>query len=119
MTRFSYEDQFVRGNVVRLTGRYTDALNNEAPIEPEDVVLRIRPPSGHPAGVEIAHGYNPGPIVKVDDQVGVYRYDLLLDASGPWEWRWESSTGTVRAADEGKLVVRTSPFPLTSAPETP
>jgi hypothetical protein len=111
----SYEDQFVRGNVVRLTGRYTDALNNEAPIEPDDVVLRIKPPSG----VELAHGYNPGPIVKVDDQVGVFIYDLLLDASGPWEWRWESSAGAVVAADEGKVVVRTSPFPLTVPPETP
>ena len=51
--------------------------------------------------------------------MGVYYYDLLLNASGPWEWRWESTVGQVIAADEGKVVVRTSPFGLTPAPETP
>lgn len=103
----SYEDQFVRGNVIRLTGRYTDALNGDVPVEPDDVVLRIRPP----VGPEVGYGYNPGPIVKAAGYVGVYYYDLLLDATGPWEWRWESS-GAVVAADEGKVVVRTSPFPV-------
>ena len=108
----SYEDQFVRGNVVRLTGRYTDALNGDAPVEPADVELRIRPPSG----VEVGYGYAPGPIVKEAAEVGVYYYDLLLDASGPWEWRWVTSTGAVVAADEGKLVVRTSHFAVNPAP---
>src|SRR5262245_62005858 len=106
MTGYSYQDQFVKGNVIRLTGRYTDALNGEATIEPEDVTLRIR----HPTGTIVDYGYNPGPIVKVDGQVGVFYYDLLLDVSGPWEWRWESTTGLVVAADEGKVVVRTSHF---------
>jgi len=104
----SFEDQFVRGNVVRLTARYTDALLGDLPVDPEDLVLRIRPP----VGPEVGYGYNPGPVVKVDGQIGVYYFDLFLDATGPWEWRWESTTGVVIAADEGKIVVRTSPFPV-------
>jgi hypothetical protein len=53
-------------------------------------------------------------VVKTDGEAGAFHFDLLLDASGPWEWRW-ASTGAVVAADEGKLVVRGSRFSVQPA----
>lgn len=87
-----------KGDVVRLTGTFTDASTPPVLADPTTVVLRLR----NPAGVTSTPA-------TVKDSVGVYHYDLSLDTVGEWAYRWEG-TGAVQTAEEATLYVRATRF---------
>jgi len=81
------------GNLVTLRVTWTVAgvLTN-----PTTVVLTVKMPDGTTAT----------PAATLES-TGVYRYDLLVSASGVWSYRW-AATGAVQAAEEDRLYVRAS-----------
>lgn len=87
-----------KGDLVRLTGTFTDTSTPPVNTDPTAVVLRVR----NPAGVTST----PTP---TRDSAGVYHYDLSLDTVGEWAYRWEG-TGAVTTAEEATLYVRATRF---------
>lgn len=90
-----------KGDVAVLSGAFDDASGTAT--DPTTIVLKYI----NPAGTVTTLTYPTG-IVK--DATGRYHYDLTLNASGTWAYRWEG-TGAVVAAGEKKLVVRSTAFP--------
>ena len=87
------------GDVVRLTGTWTDPLNSDAALDPTAVNLSIR----NPAGTVTTYVYgDDAELVK--SSTGVYYLDLDLDTAGIWHYRF-FSTGTGKAAEEEYLTV--------------
>ena len=79
-----------RGDIVRLTATFTDLSGS--PSDPSAIVLRIKQPDTS----IVVHNF-PGDISK--SATGVYFYDLPINESGDYFYRYES-TGTVQAAGE-------------------
>jgi len=69
------------------------------PTDPTTVKLYVRDPSGNEAEYVYADD-----ITK--DDTGDYHYDVSIDESGVWRYRWEG-TGTAAGAEEGSFSVRT------------
>lgn len=91
-----------RGDVLRLTVRFTDADGN--PADPSTITLYHKTPGG--VLTTRVYGID-GAVAR--DGVGVYHYDLALSICGGWPVRWEG-TGAVQAAVEGLIHVGPSAF---------
>ena len=68
-------------------------------VAPDTMTLKVKDPSGTITPYTGGGLDNPS--------VGVYRYDLILGASGTWFYRWEA-TGANAGADEGFVKVAKS-----------
>ncbi len=68
--------------------------------DPGGVLLVLEAPDG--TRTEYVYGED---IQIIRVTTGSFRADINLDAAGTWIWRWEA-LGTLKAAHEGKLVVR-------------
>jgi hypothetical protein len=94
------ENVYDKGDLVRCTGTFTDAIDNNAAVDPTVVNVSVRDPSGNVT----TYVYN------TDDEVnksgtGIYYIDVNLDEAGRWYYRWHS-TGTGQAAGENTMVAR-------------
>jgi hypothetical protein len=89
-----------KGDLVRLTATFTVSDVNT---DPTAVTLKIQDPSGN----ETTYTYALGQITKT--ATGQYRYDLTIDETGYWYYRWEG-TGAVVASAEAHLLVRATEF---------
>lgn len=90
--------EFDIGDLPRLEVTFRDAAGALA--NPGSVALRILKPDGTVI--------TPTP---TSDTIGVYYYDLSLDLSGWWTYRFIGS-GANQASDEGRLFVRKPLVPL-------
>jgi hypothetical protein len=93
-------DRFDKGDVVRVTGSFTNSA--DAAIDPADVYVVIQ----NPAGTATTYHYGVD-IALIKAGVGSYYYDVNASTSGMWNWRWYS-TGTGQAADTGQFYVQAS-----------
>ena len=89
-----------KGQRVRFTATFTLSSVNT---DPTAIVLKIQDPSGN----EATYTYALGQVTKVS--TGNYRYDLDIDETGYWYYRWEG-TGAVIATSEAHLLVRATEF---------
>lgn len=89
------------GDVVTVTGTFTDSATPAVPYDPTGVSCIYEDPSGN----EATDVYGVGSVVKAS--TGVYTLAIALDEAGLWRWRW-SGTGTGATAGEGYLLVRPS-----------
>lgn len=94
--------EYVKGCSTRLSAVFSNLSGT--PIDPTDVVVRVKPPSGN----IITYTYGVDDSV-VRDGVGAYHADVVLDTSGPWAYRWEAF-GIIRTAAEGSIKVKPSSF---------
>lgn len=92
------------GDMVRLftEGPFRDDGGN--PVDPDVVLCKIR----DPARVKTTFQYGVDSDV-VRDGVGLYHVDLVLNLSGTWYYRWQS-TGNLVTAEETSFIVRLSVF---------
>ena len=81
------------GDLVRVTGTFTDADGNAQ--DPTVVKCDYTDPSGNTT--ELVYGTDEE---LVKSSTGVYYTDINADEAGLWTYRWYS-TGTGQAADEG------------------
>ena len=86
-----------KGDVVRLSGTFRDI--DGALVAPSSVSLKYRNPAGTVTTIAGGSLTNPS--------IGLYTYDLTLNAAGVWTYRFES-TGTAAASEEAKFIVRSS-----------
>lgn len=84
------------GDVVRISGTFRDFAS--ALTDPTTVALVYRKGDGTTGTVTWAAAQ------VVRDSPGVFHYDLPVDVSGIWHYRWET-TGTVQAAEPGAFSV--------------
>ena len=92
------------GDRVEVRGLFRDP-DTWAEIDPTNVYLQIKNPAGTIATYE--YGVAGSPITRVD--VGDYRAEVDITASGEWYYRFYS-TGVGQAAEEQSLSVRASQF---------
>ena len=112
-------DRFDQGDLVHVTGTWTDPLNSNAPIDPTVVMLSVKDPSGtvttytygstaitvkDSAGTETTSPTG-GAGMIVQDDVGIYSADIdVTSEGGRWYYRW-FSTGTGQAAEEELICI--------------
>jgi hypothetical protein len=84
------------GDGVRVTGTFIGL--NGLTADPTNVVFRLRDPLG------VVTTPN---VIRLS--AGSYYSDFVVNSRGTWTYRWEG-TGTVIAAEEGRLAVRPSAF---------
>ena len=89
-----------KGDLVRLTATFTVSSVNS---DPTAIALKVQDPSGN----EATYTYALGQITRT--ATGQYRYDLTIDETGYWYYRWEG-TGAVVSAGEAHLLVRRTEF---------
>ena len=89
-----------KGDLVRLTATFTVSSVNT---DPTAIALKVQDPSGN----EATYTYALGKVTK--DGTGLYHYDLSIDETGYWYYRWEG-TGAVVSAGEAHLLVRRTEF---------
>jgi len=85
------------GDVAHLTVTLTNRTGTL--VDPTAITLTVEDPTGFET-VETA-------IVR--DSLGKYSFDLDIDRSGKWTYRW-ASTGTGQAAEEASFYVKESAF---------
>jgi uncharacterized protein YfaS (alpha-2-macroglobulin family) len=90
-------NDYDRGDTVRLDVEFKDI--DAVLTDPTNVTVYVLDPSGNETV------YNDA----VNDAVGVYHKDVLLDEEGVWHYRWVG-TGTLAAAGTGQLRVRKDVF---------
>lgn len=90
-------ENWIIGDTARLTLNLTDA--NGIAVEPQSLVLKIKPPVGAPLTINAP--------TKVAN--GLYQHDLALSQKGHWYYRWES-TAPIPAIAEGAITVSPSRF---------
>lgn len=73
---------------------YSDAAKT-TPVD-ATVVLTVKAPSGATSTPSVNH-----------DGTGEYSATVEMTTAGTWTYRW-SATGTIKAADEGRIIVRES-----------
>ena len=95
--------QYDIGDVAKLWGRFYSDAGQTTPADPSAITLKVTTP----ARVTTTYVFGSSDIVK--ESTGVYSYELPIALSDRYEFRW-SGTGTVTAADEGHLLVRSSQF---------
>lgn len=88
------------GDVIRCSVEFRDL--NGVLGDPDTVVFKHKDPSANIATITY-----PTDIVRT--AAGLYYYDLTIDEGGTWSIRWVAS-GTIDAAGEKTLTVRTSAF---------
>lgn len=71
------------GNKIRVTGTFTNPLNNDAKVDPDTVNFSACSPSGDKTHYEYGTDEE---VVK--SSTGVYYFDLPLDEAGNWWVRW-------------------------------
>jgi hypothetical protein len=81
------------GNVSRLSCLYT-ASDGVTPADPTVATVVVKPPVG------ISTTSTP-----VRDGVGLYHYDLLLNAVGDWYYHFIGTGAVVAQTDDGHIVV--------------
>jgi hypothetical protein len=82
------------GDVVQLTGTFTDPLDDDAAIDPTKVYCTIREPDG------TATTYEYGLDAEINkSSTGIYTMNVDADSAGVWYYRWWS-TGNGKAAEE-------------------
>jgi hypothetical protein len=89
------------GSLVRVSCTFTDPNSTptpNAPIDPDTVSLTVLKPDGT---TKTTYTY-PADITK--DSVGNYHYDISIDQSGPWTYRWWS-TGNGQASKEREFEI--------------
>lgn len=82
-----------RGDLVRVTGSFTDPDTGDA-IDPEVVNVTITNPNG--SETQYVFGVNDG---VANPEVGEYSFDIDVQIAGRWYYRWWSS-GTGQAAQK-------------------
>lgn len=87
------------GDLVRVTGTWTDPLNGNVEIDPDVVRLSVRAPSG----TVVTYTFGSGDDIE-KTETGVYVAHISITESGLWYYRWWS-TGAGQSAEEGELVV--------------
>ena len=89
------------GNLVRVTGTFTNALDDYNPVDPSQVFVYIRDPLGN----ESTYQYIVDPEVQRDG-VGIYYTEVSVTESGNWYFRWYSLTsGVEQSSTEITLTV--------------
>lgn len=88
------------GDLVKVTGEFTDPDNSHAAIDPTNVRLKYQDPSGNVT--KVAYDGNNGSSIETNriwrSATGVYNYNIDVDEAGVWHYRWYS-TGTGKASD--------------------
>ena len=92
-------NEYPINQAVRLSAIFTV---DEVPTDPSQVMLFIQ----NPSGVESFYYYTSGSLYRLS--TGSYYYDLMVDDSGKWYYRWEGDG--VEAADEAGFIVKRSEF---------
>jgi hypothetical protein len=92
--------KYDKGDLVRLSAAFTVA---GVATDPTTVTLKVQDPSGN----EATYTYALGQVTK--DSAGAYHYDLAIDETGLWTYRW-AGTGAVVTAGEANLYARRSAF---------
>lgn len=91
-----------KGNLVRSTGTFTNALDNYSPIDPDVVHCTVTEPDG----TSTEHTY-PATIEKTS--IGAYYLEQYLDAAGVWYFRWWSEGNVVTSTQQKITVIDTIP----------
>jgi len=91
-------NRYDQGDLVRVTGTWTDPLNAGVPIDPTAVNLSVKSPNG--TITTYVYGVD-SEVVK--DSAGVYHMDIDLNKRGRWYYLWWS-TGVGQAAEQGKII---------------
>lgn len=86
---------YQQGDTIRIEGSFADLAG--VLTDPDTITLQVMPPSR----VAVQYTYALAQVVKT--ATGRYAYDLALNASGDWVYRWVV-TGAVAAATEDVLV---------------
>lgn len=94
--------EYVVGNVVRCATTFTDISGTA--IDPTVVAFTYRVDAGDPT----VYTY-PTDAQLVKDSTGNYHVDISADTEGTYHWRFYS-TGTGKAAFEGRFAVTNSVF---------
>jgi len=92
-------DSYDKGDKPRLTATFTDITL--ALFDPTNVFLSVQDPSGK----VYSYSYALADITRAS--TGVYTYDLLLDKSGKWDYRWYSTSDPL--AESGSIIARPDP----------
>lgn len=96
------EGPMVQGSQVRFSVLFKSTVSPIGPIDPTDVILRVR----DPAGTVTAYDYLSAQVVK--DSVGAYHCDVTCALAGSYFGRWEGSGTAVAVAEEGPIVMAVS-----------
>ena len=83
---------YTTGATVRVSAAFT---TNGAAVDPSTVTCKIQ----NPSGTVTTYTYAGGTVTR--DSLGNYHVDIDANQDGTWLWRF-SSTGTGKAADEGR-----------------
>ena len=89
-----------KGDLVCITATFTVSDVNT---DPTAISLKVQDPSGN----EATYTYALGQVTKTG--TGLYRYDLTIDETGYWYYRWEG-TGAMVSSAEAHLLVRATEF---------
>ena len=87
------------GDLIRLSGAFTNPNDSDAPIDPTAVFVSRKEPGGT---VTIKQHVTDPEVIK--DSTGNYHIDIDITAEGLWHYRWYS-TGTAQAAEESTFVI--------------
>lgn len=93
-----------KGDLVKVTGTFTDPDSNDALIDPTVVKVSVKEPDG--TTTTYTYGTD-AECVKVS--TGLYKLEINCDAPGTWHYRWWS-TGTGQAAEPDEFIVEPSVF---------
>ncbi len=88
------------GNKIRVTGAFTDPLDNDEPVDPSSVYFSVRTPEGVVTTFEYSVDSD---ITKSD--TGVYYIHVPLSMAGYWYVRWWGldSNGKATVAEEVQI----------------
>lgn len=93
--------EYIEGDLIRVTAKFKVGT---VLTDPTTVKVKVK----NPAGTITTKTYlTDAEVVK--DSAGIYHYDITLNASGSWWYRWES-TGAAAGAREYRVQVRPSEF---------
>ena len=90
------------GDLVRCSVTFTNAAGT--PTDPTAIIGEFQDPSGNETSY--THGVD---VELVKDDTGDFHFDVVIDESGYWFYRF-AGTGTVVAAAECFFIVRASEF---------
>ena len=89
-------NSYLKGQKIRCEAEFRNVASG-ALVDPTNVFFRTL----NPANATVTHQFGVDPNV-IQDGVGQYHYDLLLDVAGTWYYRWDS-TGTHEGANETRV----------------
>ena len=95
-------NKYDQGDLIRVTGTWTDPLNSDAAIDPTDVYITVTTPSG--VGTTLHYGVD-AELKKTS--VGIYYYEIDVTEPGTWTYRFYS-TGTGQAAGKQTFLARSA-----------